>query len=136
MVIFGNSGVGKTMGTSILLKHLLLTTNLDCYYTTMSDMLSTILKENNVEDDMSYFSMLKDMDVLVVDDIGLTSIQRTDFPAITINTLLKDRISNNKVTFLILLDGKLLENQYRFISKLVLPDNIYDVTGKNGWISK
>jgi len=136
MVIYGNSGVGKTMGTSLLLKHYLLSTEYSCYYTTMPEMLSQILRDDSVDDELSFFTMLKDVDILVIDDVGLTAIQRTEFPAVTVNSLLRDRISSNKRTFVILTDGKLLENQYKFIAKLVSPNNIYDVIGKNGWISK
>ena len=135
MIIYGNSGVGKTMGTSLLLKNCLLTTNYDCYYTTMPDMLTNILTDADIDPELSFFEKLKDVDILVIDDIGLTAVEKS-FPIVTIETVLRDRMASKKLTFLILGNGQFLVNQYKFITKLIQPDNIYDVTGRNGWILK
>jgi DNA replication protein DnaC len=135
LILYGDSGVGKTMGVSLLLKHILLNTALDCYFVTMPELLSSILRDVDITDELSYYDMLKEVDVLAIDDIGLTAIQK-EFPQITVAQLLKDRMSSNRRTILIMSNSKLLTEQYKFITKIVPPSCFYDVPGKNGWLPK
>lgn len=133
LIIYGDSGVGKSMGVSLVLKHAIKNYNFDCFYITMTDLLSGILNDLNTADEVSFQEKVKEADILAIDDIGLTAMHK-EFPIVTIETIVKARISNNKVTFLILKDGTMLHSTYRFLQKLIPESNIYNVTGVNGWL--
>ena len=96
--IYGDSGTGKTLAASLLLKESIKRGH-KAKYIIWVDLLTKKLSGKEAEE---YLERIKNVDMLCIDEINNDALRESKFPQETLDTILKYRYSNKKPTILVL----------------------------------
>lgn len=146
LILHGTKGTGKTMLSALLLKELLVDGH-DGYFTTFSEMLSTLMGGFSDADERVWFhSRIKNASVLVIDDLGREIRKRhavkgeglvektSPIAEAAIDQVLRHRTASSLPTIITTnLDLDELERDYgsNIISLLRERSVLYEFTGKD-----
>lgn len=95
LTFHGNHGTGKTLLSTLILKHLL-GLGYDCYFTTFSEMIDTYTGGwHDAEERRRFHQRIKNARVLVIDDVGkeYQGRNQTGLPGSTFDEVLRHRVA-------------------------------------------
>lgn len=125
-LIFGSTGVGKTLGAALILKEAL-KKDYTCSYIVWTDLIDKIF----AEDDEKIIQKLREVDFLVLDDLGRDGISKdSKFIESLLEKVIKHRLSNKMPTILVSpIAYRELSARFPILTALLPPKNINKVDG-------
>jgi DNA replication protein DnaC len=100
LMLYGGNGTGKTLLSSLLLKRLLTHgRGLDAYFTTFTTLLDRYAGGWSDKDAAAWFERrVVNAEVLVIDDVGKESINRTGMSSNALDNMMRTRVQHDRPT--------------------------------------